>query len=566
MLLSLHIENIAVIKNIDFNFSEGFMVLTGETGAGKSIVIDSINLLLGAKAERELIRSGQTQAMVSGLFGDLSEKTVNGLKELGIDIPEDGEILLQRTVNQDGKSRAMINGRSISLSVLKNITPLLVSVHGQTDTASLQDSKNHLELLDTYADLKDLKSEYQSAYFTLDKIRKEIHEVNEKLAESELLKEILEYQIKDIESASLKEDEEEILVEKRGKLKNSEKITKNSEFVYKALKGSEKGSVAYLLDRSMSALNQISDVVPAFSEYSDRLRECLYQVEDIAEEVYAVLDDIDGDPTATLNKIESRLDKISKLERKYGATIKDVLAFCAKAKAELETLQNSDGVLKSLHQKEKVAYKEALALAKRLHDERLKAAKTLEESVKDTLEFLDMPKVVFFVSLKEMTKGEERLLNRDGGDEIEFYISANRGADPQPLAKIASGGELSRIMLALKSVISDKDGIPTVIYDEIDAGVSGKTARKIGIKMLSLSKSTQLFCVTHSAQIASLADMHFLISKGDINGETETGVRILDEEGRINELSRILGGINITTSQRAAAGDMLRERETYLNT
>ena len=566
MLLSLHIENIAVIKNIDFNFSEGFMVLTGETGAGKSIVIDSINLLLGAKAERELIRSGQTQAMVSGLFGDLSEKTVNGLKELGIDIPEDGEILLQRTVNQDGKSRAMINGRSISLSVLKNITPLLVSVHGQTDTASLQDSKNHLELLDTYADLKDLKSEYQSAYFTLDKIRKEIHEVNEKLAESERLKEILEYQIKDIESASLKEDEEEILVEKRGKLKNSEKITKNSEFVYKALKGSEKGSVAYLLDRSMSALNQISDVVPAFSEYSDRLRECLYQVEDIAEEVYAVLDDIDGDPTATLNKIESRLDKISKLERKYGATIKDVLAFCAKAKAELETLQNSDGVLKSLHQKEKVAYKEALALAKRLHDERLKAAKTLEESVKDTLEFLDMPKVVFFVSLKEMTKGEERLLNRDGGDEIEFYISANRGADPQPLAKIASGGELSRIMLALKSVISDKDGIPTVIYDEIDAGVSGKTARKIGIKMLSLSKSTQLFCVTHSAQIASLADMHFLISKGDINGETETGVRILDEEGRINELSRILGGINITTSQRAAAGDMLRERETYLNT
>ena len=566
MLLSLHIENIAVIKNIDFNFSEGFMVLTGETGAGKSVVIDSINLLLGAKAERELIRSGQTQAMVSGLFGELSEKTVNGLKELGIDIPEDGEILLQRTVNQDGKSRAMINGRSISLSVLKNITPLLVSVHGQTDTASLQDSRNHLELLDTYADLKELKSEYQSAYFTLDKIRKEINEVNEKLAESERLKEILEYQIKDIESASLKEDEEEILVEKRGKLKNSEKITKNSEFVYKALKGSEKGSVAYLLDRSISALNQISDVVPAFSEYSDRLRECLYQVEDIAEEVYAVLDDIDGDPTVTLNKIESRLDKISKLERKYGATIKDVLAFCAKAKAELETLQNSDGVLKSLHQKEKVAYKEALVLAKRLHDERLKAAKTLEESVKDTLEFLDMPKVVFFVSLKEMTKGEERLLNRDGGDEIEFYISANRGADPQPLAKIASGGELSRIMLALKSVISDKDGIPTVIYDEIDAGVSGKTARKIGIKMLSLSKSTQLFCVTHSAQIASLADMHFLISKGDINGETETGVRILDEEGRINELSRILGGINITTSQRAAAEDMLRERETYLNT
>ncbi len=564
MLISLHIENVAVIKSIDFDFSEGFMVLTGETGAGKSVVIDSINLLLGSKAERELIRTGQQQAMVSGLFADLSEKTVVGLSSLGIEVPEDGEILLQRTVSQDGKSRAMINGRSISLSMLKSITPLLVSVHGQTDTASLQDSKNHLEILDVYADIGELRSRYQEAFSTLEGIRKEMREVSDKLAESERLKEILQYQIKDIESASLKEDEEDILVEKRAKLKNSEKITKNSEYVFKALKGSEKGSVSYLLDRSMAALNQISDVVPAFSEYADRLRECLYQVDDIAEEVYAVIDDIDEDPTTTLNKIESRLDKISKLERKYGSTVHDVLEFCSKAKAELETLENSDGILKELHRKERKAYNEALILADELHDRRAAAAKALENTVKDTLEFLDMPKVVFFVSLKEMTKGEERLLTKDGGDLIEFYISANRGADPQPLAKIASGGELSRIMLALKSVISNKDGIPTVIYDEIDTGVSGKTARKIGIKMLSLSRTTQLFSVTHSAQIASLADKHFLISKSDINGETETGVRVLDTEGRINELSRILGGINITSAQRAAAEDMLAEKKNYI--
>lgn len=564
MLVSLHIENVAVIKSIDFDFSEGFMVLTGETGAGKSVVIDSINLLLGSKAERELIRTGQQQAMVSGLFADLSEKTVMGLSALGIEVPDDGEILLQRTVSQDGKSRAMINGRSISLSMLKSITPLLVSVHGQTDTASLQDSKNHLEILDVYADIGELKNRYQEAFSILEGIRKEIREVSDKLTESERLKEILQYQIKDIESANLKEDEEDILVEKRAKLKNSEKITKNSEYVFKALKGSEKGSVSYLLDRSMAALNQISDVVPAFSEYADRLRECLYQVDDIAEEVYAVIDDIDGDPTATLNKIESRLDKISKLERKYGNTVREVLEFCSKAKAELETLENSDGILKELHHKERKAYNEALMLARELHDKRAAAAKTLENTVKDTLEFLDMPKVVFFVSLKEMTKGEERLLAKDGGDLIEFYISANRGADPQPLAKIASGGELSRIMLALKSVISNKDGIPTVIYDEIDTGVSGKTARKIGIKMLSLSKTTQLFSVTHSAQIASLADKHFLISKGDVNGETETSVRVLDTEGRINELSRILGGINITSAQRAAAEDMLAEKKNYV--
>lgn len=564
MLVSLHIENVAVIKSIDFDFSEGFMVLTGETGAGKSVVIDSINLLLGSKAERELIRTGQQQAMVSGLFADLSQKTVTGLSSLGIEVPEDGEILLQRTVSQDGKSRAMINGRSISLSMLKSITPLLVSVHGQTDTASLQDSKNHLEILDVYADALELKSRYHDAFSKLEGIRKEIREVSEKLTESERMKEILQYQIKDIESANLKEDEEDVLVEKRAKLKNSEKITKNSEYIFKALKGSEKGSVSYLLDRSMAALNQISDVVPAFSEYADRLRECLYQVDDIAEEVYAVIDDIDGDPTATLNKIESRLDKISKLERKYGSTVHDVLEFCSKAKSELETLENSDGILTELHHKERIAYKEALSLASQLHDKRAAAAKTLEGTVKETLEFLDMPKVVFFVSLKEMTKGEERLLTKDGGDSIEFYISANRGADPQPLAKIASGGELSRIMLALKSVISNKDGIPTVIYDEIDTGVSGKTARKIGIKMLSLSKTTQLFSVTHSAQIASLADKHFLISKSDINGETETGVKILDTEGRINELSRILGGINVTTAQRAAAEDMLAEKKNYI--
>ena len=564
MLVSLHIENVAVIKSIDFDFSEGFMVLTGETGAGKSVVIDSINLLLGAKAERELIRTGQQQAMVSGLFSDLSQKTVTGLSSLGIDVPEDGEILLQRTVSQDGKSRAMINGRSISLSMLKSITPLLVSVHGQTDTASLQDSKNHLEILDVYADALELKSRYHDAFSKLEGIRKEIRDVSEKLTESERMKEILQYQIKDIESANLKEDEEDVLVEKRAKLKNSEKITKNSEYVFKALKGSEKGSVSYLLDRSMTALNQISDVVPAFSEYADRLRECLYQVDDIAEEVYAVIDDIDGDPTATLNKIESRLDKISKLERKYGSTVRDVLDFCSKAKSELETLENSDGILKELHSKERKAYNEALALARELHDKRAVASKTLENTVKETLEFLDMPKVVFFVSLKEMVKGEERLLTKDGGDSIEFYISANRGADPQPLAKIASGGELSRIMLALKSVISNKDGIPTVIYDEIDTGVSGKTARKIGIKMLSLSKTTQLFSVTHSAQIASLADKHFLISKSDVNGETETGVQILDTKGRINELSRILGGIDVTTAQRAAAEDMLAEKKNYI--
>ena len=499
MLLSLHIENIAVIRSVDFEFSPGFMVLTGETGAGKSIVIDSINLLLGAKTERELIRTGAQYAMVSGLFGELSENTVARLSEAGVLPGEDGTVLLQRIVTSEGKSKITVNGRSVGLSLLKSITPFLVSIHAQSDTASLVDSKNHLELLDVYANSAELLEKYRIAYTKLEKIRKEISDIESKARESERLREILEYQIKDIDSLALVDGEEEELVDKKVKIKNSEKITKNSEFVFKALKGSEKGGVSYLLDRSVTALMQISDVVPDFAEYAERLRDCLYQIDDVAESVYDVIADIDENPTQTLNKIESRLDKISKIKRKYGITIAEVLAFRERAAEELSMLDNSEGLLKSLAREEREAYKEALALANELHELRINSVTSLESKVKETLEFLDMPKVVFFASVREAMSGEDKVLTKDGSDTVEFYISANRGADAQPLSKIASGGELSRIMLALKSVIADKDGIPTVIYDEIDAGVSGKTARKIGIKMLALSKTTQLFCVTHSA-------------------------------------------------------------------
>lgn len=563
MLLSLHIENIAVIKNIDFDFSAGFMVLTGETGAGKSIVIDSINLLLGAKAERELIRNGSSSAMVSGLFGNLTDNVREKLAEIGVSTDEDGSVLVQRIISADGKSKINLNGRSINLSLLKSITPLLVNIHGQSDTAALMEAKNHLELLDTYANASELKREYNSAYSELEGIRRRISEISRAAAEGERMKEILSYQINDIDAVSPRLGEEDELFEKKLKLKNSEKITKNSEFVFKALKGSEKGSVSFLLDRAATALSQLADFVPDFSGYSERLRDMLYQVDDIAEEVYATLDDVGVDSEDALNNIESRLDKISRLKRKYGLTVEAVLAFREKAAAELDALENSESLLDELAAEEKRAYKKALDIAQKLHDLRASASKELEAKVKDTLEFLDMPKVVFFVSQKEEYSEGRVVLNKDGKDTVEYYISANRGADAQPLSKIASGGELSRIMLALKSVIADKDGIPTIIYDEIDAGVSGKTARKIGIKMLELSSAAQLFCVTHSAQIASLADVHFLISKSDVDGATETSVKELDNEGRINELSRILGGIDITAAQRAAAVDMLKEKAEY---
>ena len=562
MLLSLHIENVAVIRSVNIDFTPGFMVMTGETGAGKSIILDSLGLLLGNKADKELIRHGESQATVHGLFGNLSERALADLADAGLSADEDGLISIQRTVSADGKSSIRINGRAVNLTLLRSVSRALVSIHGQSDTGALLDSAHHLSLVDTYAGNEALVAEYRAVFDRLEAVRRDMQSLTKKEAERERLKEMLAYQIADIDAAALHDGEEEELVDKKVRIKNSEKITKNCEFVYKALRGAEKGSVVYLLSRSVTALNQLAGVLPEFSESSERLSEMLYQVEDVAEGVYAQLDKMDSDPETTLNEIEERLDKITKLKRKYGLTVKDILEFRDNARAELDTLENSEELLAELTKKEEKLYREALSIAERLHEVRVSAAAELEESVKATLEFLDMPKVVFFARIGVATDGERKLLNQTGIDGIEFYISANRGADPQPISKIASGGELARIMLALKSVIADKDGISTLIFDEIDAGVSGKTARKTGIKMRELAKNSQVFAVTHSAQIASLADIHFLIRKSDVNGATETSVTPLDYEGRVSELSRILGGINVTASQREAAIDMLNERES----
>ena len=563
MLHTLHIENIAVIKQIDIEFSNGFMVISGETGAGKSIIIDSINLILGAKADKELIRHGENTATVSALFTDLSDKTVSQCADLGISIDDEKSILIQRSFSNDGKSSVKINGRTVNLSMLKQIAPGLVNIHGQSDSGALQDPEKHVDIIDVYASVADALAKYRELYAQLERVRKDIQDITRKESERERLKEMLAYQIKDIDALKLRDGEEEELVDKKIKLKNSEKITKNSEFVYKALRGSEKGSVAYLIDRSITALTQLAGVVPAYEAYAEKLRDALSGVEDVAEEVYAVLEDFDDDPTTTLNDIESRLDKISKLKRKYGFTVKDVLEFRDRAKAELDALENYEDTLASLKKDEARLYKEALSVADTLHNERVECAERLKVKICDILEFLDMPGVVFYAKIDFEESDGRKVLNKDGYDKVEFYLSANKGADAQSLAKIASGGEIARVMLALKSVIADKDGVSSVVFDEIDTGVSGKTARKIGLKMRDMTSGLQIFCVTHSAQIASLADVHFLISKSEVNGATETSVRALDYDGRVRELSRILGGINVTESQRAAAVDMLNEREIY---
>lgn len=564
MLFSLHIENIAVIKKIDVDFSRGFTALTGETGAGKSIIIDSINLLLGRKAEKELIRSGEKNAMVSGVFGDFDAHTLSALDALGVDTDEDGRLFVQRTIGVDGHSQIKLNGRSVNLSILKSLSPVLLAIHGQSDTLSLTSSEKQLELLDVYADNAKLLKEYASVYEELCAARAKIKAMAEKEGEKARLVEMLSYQIRDIDLAGLHEGEEEELIDKKIKIRNSEKIVKNAGFVFKALKGSEKGSVSYLLDRSISALTQISDVVTGFSEYAETLRDVLYKIDDISEEVYAVVAEMGEDSEGALNEIESRLDKISRLKRKYGFSVKEILDFRARAAKELSELSNSEDTLRFMQESENKLYLEAERLAKELHARRVSAAALIEDEVKKTLEFLDMPKVVFYTSVKEDVELGKKILTASGSDHVEFYISSNRGADAKPLGKIASGGELARIMLALKTAIAGKDNVATLIFDEIDAGVSGKTARKIGIKMLQLARSSQIFSVTHSAQIASLADHHLLINKRDVDGATQTEVTSLDGDGRIAELSRILGGIDITESQRNAAKDMLDERKKYI--
>lgn len=563
MLASLHVENLAVIKNVDIDFCNGFSALTGETGAGKSIIIDSINLLLGNRFDKELIRRGESRAIVSGLFVSLTDAVCSQLADLGVYPDEEGNILVQRIVSLDGRSQIRINGRAASIAVLRSVSHVLVNIHGQTDTHSLTDPSTHVEILDKYAVCEAKLAEYRSLYEEYERIRKQINELAQKESQRLRYIEMLEYQISDIDSLSLTDGEEEDLIDKKVKLKNSERITKQATFVYKALKGGEKVNVSQLLERTVTALSSLSDCLPKFEEYAQRIRDINCQLEDVAEEAYAALDGFEGDPTEKLNDIESRLDKIAKIKRKYGITIKEVLEFRNRAAEELETYQNSEDIRRELERNLSDVYEKASAIAMELHEIRSACAKTLEEEVCSILEFLDMPKVVFIVSIKEQYENGALKLSSNGADAVEFLISANRGADAKSIAKIASGGELARIMLALKSVIADRDGVMTIVFDEIDAGVSGKTARKIGIKMQQLSRKVQLLCVTHSAQIASLADGHLLISKADVDGATVTHVKDLDEEGRIAELSRILGGINVTDSQRAAAIDMLSERNLY---
>ena len=563
MLDTLHIENIAVVREADITLGSGFTVLTGETGAGKSIIIDAINLLLGARPQRDLIRSGETTAVASAVFTDIPETLAAQMTDAGLRLDEDGGLFLQRAVQADGKASTRIGGRPVSVSTQKEFIGALIAIHGQHDNQQFLRPEMHIRYLDDFAGIEALLDEYTVLYHEYNEIRAKIRSLQKNEQEKARMAELLKYQIADIDAGKLKPKEEELLLAKRTKIRNAEKIAKQVKTILHALYRSEKGySAMEQLDRAITALDGMSEIMPEAAAFSEKLSEFRYEIEDIAGTVQAYAEDDEGDPTVLLDKIEGRLETISKLKKKYGATVEEVLAYRAKAFSDLDDITLSDEKIAALKEQLSQKEKELTLSAEQLTAARKAAGKTLSVRIMEELRFLDMEKVRFEVGITPLSgengDGEMTRFGTRGCDNVEFLISTNPGEPLKPLDKIASGGELSRIMLAAKCVMAASEQISTMIFDEVDTGVSGKTSQKIGIKLKQLGKTgCQVICVTHSAQIAALADAHLYISKHEVDGRVETSVRPLDEDGRIGELSRIIGGIEITDAIRATARELL---------
>ena len=559
MLESLHIENIAVIKSVDIDLSEGLCVLTGETGAGKSLLIDSVSFLTGGRVSRDLIRAGEDRALVSALFSSPEGELAEALSELGIDLPEGDGLLLQRVLTRDGRSTARINGRAVTQGILREVGTLLINIHGQSDNQKLMQASAHRALLDDYAQDGDELEGYRGVYGEWKAVRDEISGLRRDVAERLRLREMLEFQIKDIDAAKLKAGEEERLTERRDKLLHLEKINRQVGLACRALCDGEKATVTALCDRAEAALSSIAGIIPECDGLMERIAAIRAEAEDIAERVREFADEDVGDPTAELDKLEGRLDTISRLGRKYGDGVEAILQFREEAAARLTVIDTADERIEELEQEEEELRRRLTHRAEELTAIRKSAATALSQAVQEALAFLDMPKVRFEVAVKATEFGAF------GRDEVEFLLSANPGEPVGPMVRIASGGELSRIMLAIRSVLNERYGVPTAIYDEVDTGISGRTARKVGIKLATIAKGSQVVCVTHSAQIASLADAHYVIEKRETveGGETraETTVRPITEERRVEEIARILGGLDVTDSQRAAARELIAGKE-----
>lgn len=553
MLSNLQIENIAVIKSASIDFENGFNVMTGETGAGKSIVIDSLNAILGERTSRELIRSGADSASVCAEFQNVGDNVKNELEKLGIE--KDDTLIVSRKLTPDGKNVCRINGMPATVSMLKALGVQLVNIHGQLDNQSLLSPETHCSFIDKLAGSGRELNEFKELYSLYIKKENELKSLNTDVNEKNRRLDILNYQIEEIQKADIRPGEKDELTEKLGFLRNAEKVLDLLHTAYAALNGDgEMPGATDVAADAASKLLSAADYSSDFTETANGVNDAAMNLSAYTEELRDKIYSLDYDPNET-ERAEERLDVIYRLSQKYGDSEEDILAYLENAEKERDALSFSDERAEQLRAETEKAYNEALAAAKKLSEIRIEAGKKFSADVERELAFLDMPSVKFIVN---DSVGE---LYENGIDNIEFLLSANAGEEPKPLSKIASGGELSRIMLAIKCVLSELDDIDTLIFDEIDSGVSGRAALKIAAKMKELSKTHQVICVTHLAQIAAFADEHKLISKEEKDGRTYTCIASLDYNGRKYELARIMGGLTVTQSILNSAEELLSSAE-----
>lgn len=551
MLKTLCIENIAVIEKADIEFSKGFNVLTGETGAGKSIVVDSINAILGERTSKELVRAGSENAFVTAYFEDINSEVKQKLNEFDLSCEDDGTLMLSRKISAQGKSTCRINGSVCTVSMLKEVGNLLVNIHGQHDSQTLLNADYHYKFVDMYGSLDGVLDEYKQSFKQLLSVRKQLKALTLDADERDRQIELLDYQIKELTDAEIKVGEWDELKKRKNLILNSQNLLQSLNSALAAFNGSDDYSgISTLLSTAVKELGTVSDVDGDIKAVYDKAEALNDSVEVLKDALLDKINSIEFEPEE-LDRIEERLNLYYTFSNKYGETEQDMLYYLDEAVKKRAAFENSEEELEKLNVRYDEIFNQTVALAQKLTDLRKSTAEKLGNEICKQLEFLDMPKIKFTTSFE---KGN---LSANGWDKIEFLIATNVGETAKPLAKIASGGELSRIMLAIKSIIAQKDSIDTLIFDEIDTGVSGKASRKIGLKLKELGAFTQVICVTHSAQIASVADIHFLIEKNVENDRTYTNVTVLDYDGRKNELARIMGGINATESLLKSAEELL---------
>lgn len=553
MLSSLQIENVAVIQKAEVHFEPGLNVLTGETGAGKSILIDSINAILGNRTSKDLVRTGAAKAVIRAAFEQVPPAVLDKLEQSGYERSE--ALLLSREITAEGKSSCRINGMPATAAVLRELCGGLININGQHDSVGLLNPAHHLGILDDYAQNRTVFQEYYTLYRELVRVKRELDALITDEAEKQRKIDLLQYQVQEIEDAGLTAGEEQTLENRRKVLSNASAIRDRLAQSYALLSGSDDAAGAVdLLGEASNAVDAAAQLDPALTAAAGQLLDLYYNAKDVAADLIGRLDAYDTND-AELDEVEQRLDLLYRLKRKYGSTVEDVIAFGQKAREELDSIQHSQQRHDALQAEKLRLYAKAREKAEALTQTRLKAFEELNTRISGTLDFLNMPGVR--MTLRH-TRGP---LASYGQDSIEFYISTNPGEAPKPLAKIASGGELSRITLAIKNAMADKDAVPTVIYDEIDSGVSGKAAGRIGEVLRQSAQGHQILCITHTAQIAALADCHLLIQKNVSNERTYTEIHPLDENGRVEALARLISGDHVTDLSRANAREMLQEHK-----